>query len=141
MTETGCLRRTFNKRGMKMKPTTIRAIVIDPTARTITETELPTKDARVELKTLYAMIGCRNVDMVPFHDNKLIIDGYSLLADTPPIYFWQWGETCQHSRDRHNYGARLEKRQVAQHNAFARRGAQDGEIHEARCSRNEDTRK
>ena len=82
----------------------IKAIVIDPTARTIVETELATWSnpdrfygTQVVLKDLYALIGCEIVDMfyLPGGTNQAVVDGKSLLSETPPEHFWQYGPNCE----------------------------------------------
>jgi hypothetical protein len=83
----------------------IRAIVIDPEARTITEVELPAEPGnpkyhygtRVDTKTWYETIGCEMVEMhyLPDDLNMAVIDGKLLAAEPPPARFWQWGENCQ----------------------------------------------
>jgi hypothetical protein len=83
----------------------IRAIVIDPEARTIIEVELSTEPGRheyhygthVDVETWCAIIGCEMVEMhyLPDDLNMAVIDDKSLLAESAPGRFWQWGENCQ----------------------------------------------
>jgi hypothetical protein len=83
----------------------ITAIVIDPESRTIVEVELQTEPGNheyhygthVDVETWCAIIGCDMVEMhyLPDDLNMAVIDDKSLLAETPPGRFWQWGENCQ----------------------------------------------
>jgi hypothetical protein len=83
----------------------IRAIVIDPAARTIAEARLPTEPGnpkyhygtRVDIEAWYATIGCKMVEMhyLPDDLNMAVIDAELLLAEPPPTRFWQWGENCK----------------------------------------------
>lgn len=81
----------------------VRAIIINPTDRTITETKLPTqpdnqsKGYRGQVKTtdLHKVIGCRTVDMVYLdRQNQVTVNGEGAMAVPPPQKFWQYGDRC-----------------------------------------------
>lgn len=62
----------------------MRAILIDPTAQTVTEVEFDGK-----LITAYSMLGCKMVQMDPFIlGHSFILDEEGLLKPEPGPFWW-----------------------------------------------------
>ena len=68
---------------------TIRAIVVDPTKRTIEEVRLPTRPGNGG--AFREIIGCETLESFYLRCGEIVmVDGEALLADPAPQDFWQY---------------------------------------------------
>jgi hypothetical protein len=77
---------------------TIRAIVINPTTREISETDLPTEPGKkgsygtqVGLETWYRVTQSKHIESFELAGNTCTVNGENLADADPPVTdFWQW---------------------------------------------------
>jgi hypothetical protein len=78
----------------------IRAIVIDPTKRTIEEVMLPTEPGKGRtrikdsLKTFYRLIGCSEIEMTYLAEGVLLTLDGEAAPESGPCDFWQY-DNCE----------------------------------------------